>query len=204
MDLSHRERYFWLVIAYLYFSAWYQLSIHLSVQQQNLHFLLLPGESNIPFIPHTFWIYMSLFVSPIFIFLFIKRRRALFNLILTFFIAIWISKWIWLSYPVQYSLRPTVDVHSGLLAWLILLFYKTDAYAVNCFPSLHVTFAFLFFFAILENAPRYAWIFFIHAVLVMLSTLTFKQHYIADAIAGIILSTILWKTILQSKVTLTK
>ena len=55
---------------------------------------------------------------------------------------------IWYLFPVRYDLRPRID--AGQSAWLRLIrdFYRLDTPAVNCLPSLHVTYAFLTAFAL--------------------------------------------------------
>ena len=106
---------------------------------------------------------------------------------------------IWLFYPVQYHLRPTLPLAtSGLIFW-IQFFYQMDGAALNCFPSLHVTFAFLFFYLAYTFHRKLTWHLLIYATLVSLSTLTFKQHYVLDILGGVGLATGLWLLILYRR-----
>ena len=66
---------------------------------------------------------------------------------------------------------------------------------LNCFPSLHVSLCFLFSFGFL-NENKKAFLFtFILTCLISASTLTTKQHYIIDIIAGFILGTSAYFTV---------
>lgn len=60
----------------------------------------------------------------------------------------------------------------------------------NCFPSMHVTCCFLTAYAFLDRSePRLRyWFYFIWSILIAVSTLPTKQHYLADVIGGLILS----------------
>ena len=199
VNLSLKERLFWAGLVLVYFVAWYHLSWRLSLQSGGFHILSLAVEEKIPFLPFSFLIYASLFITPFYLVLILKKPQEFTAAFLCFILAIWISKMIWLFYPVQYHLRPTLPLAtSGLIFW-IQFFYQMDGAALNCFPSLHVTFAFLFFYLAYTFHRKLTWHLLIYATLVSLSTLTFKQHYVLDILGGVGLATGLWLLILYRR-----
>ena len=90
----------------------------------------------------------------------------------------------WLVYPVEYHLRPNLVVPTSWFMRLVDGFYKFDNPPLNCFPSLHVTGAFLSYFVVKKFKPSLENFLFVLAILISISTLTFKQHYILDVFAG--------------------
>ena len=88
------------------------------------------------------------------------------------------------GYPREFYPLPHVNSPS------VNLFYKLrylDS-PMNCFPSLHVSLCFLFSFGHWSESKKVFWVSLIITILISLSTLTTKQHYIADGVAGLILS----------------
>ncbi|MEJ6488050.1 phosphatase PAP2 family protein, partial [Nostoc punctiforme UO1] len=72
---------------------------------------------------------------------------------------------------------------------LVLYIYSKD-YPYNCFPSLHNALSVLSFFYWVQVLPKFKWIIGIFVLLIILSTLLIKQHYIPDVISGILLAII--------------
>lgn len=153
---------------------------------------VLPGEETIPFLPQTFFIYILCYVVPPIMFLILPNWKSLTSTFWAFLTGLWIHKLIWLLFPVKYDLRPRIPqmVADPLLS-LANRFFALDSPPVNCFPSLHVSYIFLTYFAVAAYRPRYAPLFFILAVAISLSTLTFKQHYVMDVVTGIVLALLL-------------
>ncbi|MDO8520471.1 MAG: phosphatase PAP2 family protein, partial [Deltaproteobacteria bacterium] len=108
----------------------------------------------------------------------------LFSLFKAYSVALILHGLVWVFYPVHYALRPDLGSNPEGMLKLISLFYGLDTPAVNSFPSLHVTGAFLSFFIIRRHWAKGTPLLFLLAVLISLSTLTFKQHYMADVLAG--------------------
>lgn len=140
----------------------------------------------IPFVPASVWIYMpgywGLFVlatwavkEPV------RWRAALLGLVsltvaaLPFF----------LLWPV-WGPRPAAPEDATATAALIRWLYANDP-AVNTFPSLHVANATYCALLIAANAPRLRWVAGLGAVLIAISVLTLKQHWLVDVPAGCLL-----------------
>ncbi|HCU24643.1 MAG TPA: hypothetical protein DF383_06475 [Deltaproteobacteria bacterium] len=92
-----------------------------------------------------------------------------------------------LVFPVRYDLRvelhPPYDFFTGILKF----FYTIDE-PYNCFPSIHVTLAWISAFVIQKARPRLAPLFRGLAVLICFSVLLMKQHYVADLAGGLAVS----------------
>ena len=84
--------------------------------------------------------------------------------------------------------RPLVDAE-GLTAQAFQFLYSVDT-ASNCFPSLHVALACLAALGIAEERARLATFAIFWAGLISLSTMTTKQHYFADVVAGVCVAAI--------------
>ena len=179
-----------IILAFaLFFIVSYFLLVQRVVSVGVFHSLLIPGEEKIPFLPWTFFIYCLVYIVPVMAFLFLKTRESLIASVRAFFAAIAIHIVVWFFYPVEYTLRPAILPlqPQPLMHWIDFLF-RLDNPPVNCFPSLHVTYAFLTYFAIRTYRPKFAPYFLVLAILISLSTLTFKQHFVVDVVAGFLVA----------------
>lgn len=92
------------------------------------------------------------------------------------------------------NVRPAVE-GSGLWESLMRFLYQVDA-PVNLFPSIHCLVSWLCWIGVRrrEDVPRwYRHFSFWMAVAVCLSTLTTKQHVVADVAGGVLLAEICWQ-----------
>ena len=83
--------------------------------------------------------------------------------------------------------RPAVVPGDGILAWGLRTLYALDP-PYNCFPSLHVAYSFLAALSAYRAHRGFGVMALLWAVLVGISTLFIKQHYVADVIAGALLA----------------
>lgn len=132
------------------------------------------GENLIPFIGWTTYVYLSFLVFiPLAIFLIPKGRYA--RTILALSIMCVMHFIIFIFFPTIY---PRADIDTGFILFEILK--MVDA-PTNCFPSLHVGISMFLAIALLRTrGDRLSVIIFFWAILIALSTLTTKQHYILD------------------------
>jgi membrane-associated phospholipid phosphatase len=145
-------------------------------------------EMNIPFLIESIWIYVLMYPF-IFWSVFSYQDEENFNQILYSFSLIAVISLITFQlFPVGYprEFYPLPHAYSAS----VNLFYKIrwiDS-PMNCFPSLHVSLCFLFTFGHYQENKKLFWVSLIITLLISLSTLTTKQHYIADVIAGCLLA----------------
>ncbi|WP_419419422.1 phosphatase PAP2 family protein [Legionella sp. D16C41] len=147
----------------------------------------LQVDKAIPFWPWTVWIYLIGLYLPI-PYIIEKARRpeilvtALLATLCTGFIAF---AFFWLV-PMAYP-RPSVIPGGGLSSQLLTWVYLVDS-PINTFPSLHVGYSTIFYLIIREEVPSQRLFFFVNLCLILASTLTTKQHFLLDGIAGILLA----------------
>lgn len=85
-------------------------------------------------------------------------------------------------------------IEDGLLSDLLRFIYSKDQ-PYNCFPSLHSALSTVVATYFVCRKSKWAWVFICAAILVIISTLFVKQHYIVDAISGLVLGAVTTKII---------
>jgi membrane-associated phospholipid phosphatase len=171
---------------------------HYALRQGVFHDLSLPHESAIPFMPWTVWIYATVYIVPGIAFLMLRSWPELKVMMRLFAVNLFVVEIIWFFFPVQYTLRPNLPAPpAGFLMETIRWFYVLDFPPINCFPSLHVSYAFLTYYVFKAFRPKWAPVFLILAWLIAISTITFKQHFIWDVVMAMFISYILSHLLLK-------
>jgi membrane-associated phospholipid phosphatase len=142
----------------------------------------LPLDRAVPLRPAWTPVYLSLWVFsflPLFIVRGIELRR---RTILAYITTASIAYVGFLIFPTS-APRPAAVPGDGIAAWCLRTLYALDP-PFNCFPSLHVAYAFLAALSACRvhrglGAAALLW-----AVLVGISTVFIKQHYVADVVTG--------------------
>jgi membrane-associated phospholipid phosphatase len=128
-------------------------------------------------------VYLSLYVFVVILPMFVLRDRELLRRAMLGYLAVMLTAYAgFLLYPTIAPRTDAVD-GSGFAAWMLGLIYSLDA-PYNCFPSLHVAYAFVAALACYRvhrqvGIAAIAW-----AALIGVSTVYTKQHYVADVLAG--------------------
>lgn len=141
-------------------------------------------------------VYLSLFVAallPVFV---LHQQELIRRTVLAFLMAWLVSYVCFLAYPTL-GPRPDQVVGEGFFVWTLKEIYESDV-RYNCFPSLHVAQCFLAAFACYRvhrgvGAVAGAW-----ALLVGISTVYTKQHYVLDVIGGALLACVAYLLFLRS------
>jgi membrane-associated phospholipid phosphatase len=146
-------------------------------------------DQAIPFIPETVWIYNSDMILFPAAYLVSNSMTVLSRYLYSFLFVLLISVAIFLFWPTIYPrdlfpLPPTLDT------WTAKTFnhLRNVDTPANCLPSLHVSMSYLAAFIYLDHQREKFAFFFTWATLVALSTLTTKQHYLADVVTGFALA----------------
>jgi membrane-associated phospholipid phosphatase len=139
----------------------------------------------IPFMGWTVWIYHTQFFFLLFGVWALKSEATINRTLYSMGLASALSFCVFFFYPTVLP-RPPVEME-GLTAQAFRFLYSIDTDS-NCFPSLHVTLACLAALGVVEERARFAVYAAIWAGLICLSTMTTKQHYFADVIAGVCLA----------------
>lgn len=141
---------------------------------------LLSFEKKIPFMEWTGLVYVSIFIQIILAFL-IMNKEILGKAVLGCILIETVHSFFFFIAPSNY---PRIGINPlGGWAWWYDLLWLIDK-PNNCFPSVHVGIAFMAGFAMLRQNRPLGTIFIIWTILICISTLTTKQHYLLDILAG--------------------
>lgn len=145
-------------------------------------FKLTSFEKNLPFWDWTAWIYASDYVFPFVVGYQLRIGLNLSRVCFGFLLMSIVTNLTFFLYPVHYprELYPLTENSS----FLLYLIRELDS-PVNCFPSAHVAIVWVTLLAIRREKPEQFFRFFIWAILICISTLTTKQHYLVDILGGI-------------------
>ena len=188
MSLQVKARY--LLLAFLpYLIFYFLIQSLISADQYNL---LMGIDEKIPFVPPFIWVYHTIIpvITLTAIFLF-QSRDIFLGLIFSFIFSGAVLCLFYIFFPAFYPRELFVDI-STVSGWLVEITRSIDG-PHNTFPSGHVTFSWLllFFVNLSHYTQKHSWIkvlYFCWAVLVSISTLTLKQHFIVDVFSGIALA----------------
>lgn len=147
-----------------------------------LHAPELALDRALPVVPAWSLVYGSLFLAAL-LPVFVVHQQELVRRTINGFLAIWLFSYAcFLVYPTVES-RPQESPGEGFAAWGLRLIYSAD-HRYNCFPSLHVAQCFLAALACSRVHRGVGAVACVWALLVGVSTLYTKQHYVLDVIAG--------------------
>jgi len=144
-------------------------------------------EKNIPFIPSTAFIYLSLNLMMWLTLFVIRDRHRIWLLVKIIGLQILISASCYLLFPVESNFSPRTTV-----AELPTVFILADSVNLtnNQLPSLHVCFAVTMALA-LSTEATHLWLKFfliVWATAIAISTMTMHEHNFLDVITGIMLA----------------
>lgn len=147
----------------------------------------------IPFLPYSFWIYTSEYLFFAAIYLACMSMTNLNKFLYSFVLLQAVSAvifWIWPTtyprhlFPLPETLDPfTYQMFNGLR--------QADS-PNNCCPSLHVSSVYLSSFIYLDDDRKKFPVFFVWATAIAISTLTTKQHYLADVVTGFLMACVFY------------
>ena len=154
--------------------------------------LLTDLDHAIPFNSHFIWIYHTFIPVIAVTLIFLLKKKDLFiRATAALLIATIILAFFYIVFPSFYPRGNFIDTQS-ISGYVVDLTRQLDG-AHNTFPSSHVTFSWLatFFISLSACAKRNSWIkvgYIVWAILISISTLAVKQHYIVDVLAGFALA----------------
>lgn len=146
-------------------------------------------ENDIPFIPVFIFGYILVYAGIAAVFFVIDDPSDWRRTAISYFIATTICYMIFLILPVKMTMRPDLSVATGLSSYITRYYYVIDL-PYNCFPSLHVTYPTLAVLISWRNHSIWRWIFMAIAIIVAMSVVLVKQHYVADVMAGVACATL--------------
>lgn len=161
----------------------YLLANHTSTYHSRIPFIL--NEEEIPFMPWTAVIYLSLFIQGCVIIYSINRSMLL-NVVNVMAILVLAHVAGFILFPTEYP-REQYPTDNILIQYL--RFIDTSA---NCLPSFHVGSTIFFAFCFHRGATKVSRIskicMWTWSITIIVSTLTTKQHYVLDICASLIVT----------------
>jgi membrane-associated phospholipid phosphatase len=178
-----------LVPLYIFIGAW--------AEGRPAHVPALAADAMVPLEPAWGLAYGAFYLFLILLPVFVIRDEAHIRRTFSAYLSVWVTSYIvFLLYPTIASRPGQVPGH-GFGAWGLRALYAADP-PYNCFPSLHVAHSFVSAFACSRINRTVGAAAGFCAVLVALSTLFTKQHYILDVVAGIALAYAAYLVFLRS------
>src|SRR4051812_47880502 len=148
-------------------------------------------DRSVPFSPWTVFVYTSEYFFFAFAYFAFKDELNRNRYIWSYFGVLFVGAMIFIFFPTTYP-RADFPLPADVNPITAVVFNALRGFddPSNCFPSMHVTCCYITAFAFLPKAEsRFNfWFFFIWSTLISASTLPTKQHYIADVVGGLVLS----------------
>ena len=156
---------------------------HLSLERST-ELLRTRLDDAIPFWPWTSWCYLPVYAAIFIMAIFGIRSRDLFNrglraVALVMFVGALCHIFIRAEYPRPVLKPPFADLSATFMAWV-----QSVDRPGNVFPSLHVAQTSTLAFILHRDRPRLGRVASVLGAILALSTLTTKQHFIADVVSG--------------------
>lgn len=190
--LTHQNKYVYIPVLTGIFLVFYTVCGAISYQNASL-LPMLALEESIPLMPWTIWIYIVLYPIYLFSAIFSFKTEAQMNRNLySFVLLMLLSCACFLIFPVTYprDYYP-LPLDNELTTMIFRGVRKLDKPS-NCLPSLHVGLCYLFALGFYHENKRKFKVSLFLSTIIAISTLTTKQHYIYDIIAGFLLSFIIF------------
>jgi membrane-associated phospholipid phosphatase len=186
VSVRAKARYIFLTLLF-YFIAYFSIQSFITVNEYNLSTEI---DKLIPFVPQFVWVYHTIIPVLLFTAIVLIQRKDVFLSMLTAIIVAGLTMSVfYVVFPSFYPREPIGDY--SLSAALVEMTRMIDGPS-NTFPSGHVTFSWIlvFFVGLSRRARKFRWAYLLWAVLITTSTLVLKQHFIVDAISGILLASV--------------
>jgi membrane-associated phospholipid phosphatase len=145
-------------------------------------------DDAIPFWPWTSWCYLPFYAATFLMAIGGFRHRALFNrtarsVLLVMFVGALCHAFIGAEYP-----RPVLHPPFGGLSEAFMAWVQSVDPPGNVFPSLHVAHTTMLSLLLIRDRPVLGRVALVMATMLALSTMTTKQHFVADVISGYLLA----------------
>ena len=170
------------------FVVFYMIPNHVNVFTPSL-LPMFGFEKALPFMGWTVWIYLSDYLYIAVAFILLSDKSNMNKIYYSQLMLLFASMFLFFLFPTTYP-RPEVE-YVGLTGIFLNMLHSADTPGNAC-PSLHVAMTFLAGFGFIKEKRNFFYFFMVWAVLISLSTLTVKQHYVLDVIGGFFMSVIFY------------
>lgn len=163
------------------FPVYFLINVHSNLAAP--HDLTTPLDRAIPFWPTWQLVYAFVYIFMLFPVAVVRDTELFKRVARGYLWVLLFSFCVFTIFPVR-IVRPPLTSTSSYMEWGLKLNYFLDD-PNNCFPSLHLSIAFLGALAARRANPRLGWPALATATAIGLSTLFVKQHFVADVVSGI-------------------
>jgi len=141
----------------------------------------------IPFDPDFVFLYLAVYPMFLLPFFYCRSNSTLTRLAIGYFVMLTVSYAIFIISPVQFPRPPKATGQTYFSNWVLNIVFGQDP-PWNCLPSTHCAVAMLSALAIAETDRKIGTWAILTALSVALSTFYTKQHYIVDALSGLLIA----------------
>jgi len=186
--ISHENKYVMGILLFVTAAFLYLASNHFYFTAPQ-YLTMSPLENSIPFLPHTIWIYLSEYILFVVLYFLCRDIENLNRFFYSFIFMQLTSVLIFCLWPTIYP-RELFPIPEDIdwITYFIFDSLRRAETAASCCPSLHVSSVYLSIFIFLKEQRNKLPFFLIWGTAIALSTLTTKQHYLADIVAGLIMA----------------
>ncbi len=174
----------WFIVLIAYFLVGYFACGHFNMNRSHYFDVGLSFENNIPFMPAFILGYTSVYIALLFIYILIDDYAVFSRAVRLFLIVPTVFYILFLVIPVK-MVRPDLTATDGIMNRMTYYYYLIDN-PVNCFPSLHVAYPMLGAIVLWNYKRRWAYLLAVLTVVISVSVILVKQHYIMDVVGAVI------------------
>ena len=153
-------------------------------QWQPLQLPLTDFDKTVPFLPWTFLVYTSDYVLIALAVLLVSNKEHFASFSRMMFSALILSGLFFWIFPTTYPRPIYPSVENSWIQAAMDLVYVADT-PNNCFPSMHVALTTIAAWNLRRRSRPEVFFFSVWTLAVIVSTLTTKQHYLADVVGGL-------------------
>ncbi len=148
-------------------------------------------DAAVPFVPVTLWLYVSDYALVATAFLLVRTWGEARQFARAYFALLAVGAAIHLAWPTTFPREAFPLVGDGFTVRVFALLRRVDL-PTSCLPSMHVAGSYLAAFSLWRHRRGVFTLYSSWATAVAVSTLTAKQHYAVDVVAGFALAAALW------------
>lgn len=176
-----------LALVVAFYTAGYLVINRFNDYRDRYYDVSLWFEKDIPFVPSMILIYSLVFVLIVVLFLVIDNMPDFWDICARFLIMTMICFAIFIVYPVRMYFRPEIPAGGDWINAMVGFYFWLDK-PYNLFPSMHLSASFFSAFYCLKKGLVLGWTAMGMAVVVGISVVLLKQHYILDVVAGFLVA----------------
>ena len=190
--IAHRDNQFRVAVIVGFIAMmFYGISGRIALMRDSIGLDMSALDRAIPLVPSTFWIYGSVY----FIFFascWLQKDLKVYNRFLYTYLASYLLIAIFFClYPTEFP-RDQFPVSPTTTSGIALSLFRQVDLPNNCFPSMHVGTCVLVTLPFFRRRPKVFWVFALWTLAIAVTTLTTKQHYLVDVVAGFVYAFVMY------------